>query len=81
MLAVMTVVPFFCYMLFPSPYDTITAMISNLAMIFVFRTMLKNLSGKMFGSKLKYQCIACNGTKFDALGTCYRCGSKSRKPI
>lgn len=81
MIGIMMIIPFFCYMLLPSPYDTISAMGSNLVMIFVFRKMITTMSGKILGSKIKFQCLVCSGTKFDGNGICNRCGSKQKRPI
>lgn len=82
LMAVMVVVPFLCYVALPSPYDTISAMSANIAMIFIFRKLIKNVSGSILGtSKGKWSCLACNWNKFDNAGNCRRCGSSARRML
>ena len=81
-MAVMVVIPFLCYAVLPSPYDSIVAMSSNVAMIFVFRKLIKNVGSSMLGSsKGKWACLACQWTKFDQQGNCKRCGSSARRML
>jgi hypothetical protein len=81
MLAVMCVLPVICYLVLPSPIDTFGAMGCNIGMIFIFRKMIGGIVAGRFGEKLKFECLACNGTKFDSKGACVRCGSKTRRTI
>ena len=81
MLAVMCVLPVICYLALPSPFDTFGAMACNIGMIFMFRKMIGGImQGKMFGNKLSFLCLSCNGTKFGRDGSCVRCGSKQKRP-
>jgi len=81
MLGLMMISPLFFIMVLPDPYATIGIIGTNLGMLFFIRKTITNIAGGMFGNKLKYQCLTCQGTKFDRKGTCYRCGGKSKKPI
>ena len=61
---------------------TIGTMIVNFGMLFYLQRTIKATAVGMLGhSKLKWQCLVCQGTKFDSKGTCHRCGGKSRRPI
>lgn len=60
---------------------TIGTMGINLLMLFWIRKTLNSGITNMLGGKVKFQCLTCQGTKFDPKGTCYRCGSKARKSI
>src|SRR5690348_8455106 len=61
---------------------TIGTMGINLGMLFWIRKTLNGSIGNILGgSKVKFQCLTCHGTKFDPKGTCYRCGGKSKKSI
>ena len=60
---------------------TIGTMTLNLIVLFWIRKTVKNGLGNIFGSKVKFQCLTCSGTKFDSKGTCWRCGGKSKKSI
>ena len=79
-LAIVMIVPTLLLFVFPD-YSSIITIISPIAVLLVIRQTLKNVQGNLFGGKMKYQCLTCSGTKFDSKGTCYRCGSKSRRPI
>lgn len=81
MLACMMALPFLFVMILPDPYSTLATLGTNMGMIFYMRRYFKNITGNLFGSKLKYQCLICQGTKFDKSGSCYRCGSKAKKTI
>lgn len=60
---------------------TIVTMGANLAVLFyVMRGFNKGIGGILGTPKIKWQCLICQGNKFDSTGTCHRCGSKSRKP-
>lgn len=81
-MAVMVVVPFLCYVALPSPFDTISAMSANIAMIFVFRKLIKNVGSSMLGTaKGKWSCLSCQWTKFDKTGHCQRCGGSARRML
>lgn len=79
MLGIMMVLPIIIIMLVPEPYATIGALGCNLVMLFYIRRFYKGMASKMLGSKMKFVCSVCQGTKFEADGTCKRCGSKNRK--
>lgn len=84
MLGSMMIVPTICIMLNVDPGTaTLATMGANLGMLFYIRKTWKNMaSGSgLFATKVKYQCLTCQGTKFDGRGTCWRCGGKSRRPI
>ena len=61
--------------------STIGVMAVNLLVIFYLRKSFKGTVGKMFGEKLKWQCLICQGTKFDKKGVCWKCGRSQRRPI
>lgn len=81
MMALMMVSPFIFILILPEPYYTVAVLGTNLLMLFYMRRTFKKVTTGLFGGKIKYQCLTCNGTRFDNLGTCHRCGGKSRKPI
>ena len=81
MLGLMMVSPIFFMMILPDPYFTFATLGTNLAMLFYLRKSFKKITGNLFGGKMRYQCLTCQGTKFDKKGTCFRCGSRSKKPI
>ena len=81
MMGLMMVSSFVFIMVLPDPYSTIASLGTNLAMLFYLRKNFRNLATNMFGGKLKYQCLICQGTKFDGSGICHRCGGRSKKPI
>lgn len=61
---------------------TIVTMGANLGVLYyITRGINKGVNGILGHQKLKWQCLTCQGTKFDSKGICYRCGSKSRRPI
>ena len=80
-MAMMMVSPILFILILPDPYATIATLGTNMAMLFYLRKTFKNIAGNIFGGKLKYQCLTCQGMKFDREGTCYRCGGKSKKPV
>ena len=80
MMALMMASPVLFMLVLPDPYFTIATLGTNLGVLFYFRKTFKGITGKVIGGKLKYQCLICQGTKFDKSGTCNRCGSKSKKP-
>lgn len=61
---------------------TVVTMGANLAVLFyITRGINKGVTGLLGHTKLKWQCLTCQGTKFDSRGTCHRCGRSSRRPI
>ena len=80
-MALMMASPFLFFMILPDPYNNIATLGTNLFMLFYLRKSFKNIATGIFGGKMKYQCLTCQGTKFDKSGTCFRCGSKAKKPI
>ena len=81
-MAVMTMIPFMCYLILPSPYDSIAAMTSNIGMIFVFWRLVKGMGKNILGSsKGKWSCLSCQWTKFDKTGHCQRCGGSARRML
>lgn len=80
-LALFIILPMFFMIFIPEPYGTIAMVGTNLLMLGYMRKMFKSNLNNMFGGKMKYQCLACQGMKFDSKGTCVRCGGKARRPI
>jgi hypothetical protein len=81
-MALMMASPILFMFLLPDPYYTVAVLGTNMAMLLYLRKTFKNVAGNLFGhSKLKYQCLTCQGTKFDKLGSCFRCGSKAKRAI
>ena len=80
-LALFIILPMFFMIFIPEPYGTITMVGTNLIMIAYMRKMFASNLNNLFGSKMKYQCLTCQGIKFDSKGICIHCGGKSRKPI
>ena len=60
---------------------TIGTMAINLVMLLWMRKTFKNGLNGLLGTKVKFACLTCGGTKFDPKGTCWKCGGKSRKSI
>ena len=60
---------------------TIGTMGINLSMLFWIRKTFKNGLSGMLGSKIKWQCLICQNTRFDGTGKCYRCGMKQRRTV
>lgn len=84
MLGIMLLVPMMFVIFNVDPTTaTIGTMAVNLGMLFYLRKSFKNVASGfgLSGSKIKFQCLVCQGTKFDSRGTCVRCGSKARKSI
>lgn len=80
MLGIMMLVPMIFVFLAVDPVTaTVGTMAVNLVMLLYMRKTFRNMAGSLFGSKSKFVCIACNGTKFDSKGSCYRCGSRQRR--
>ena len=82
----MSAVPFFSTILITTgfidaPTATIGTMLVNLGLLFWIRKNFKTGLSSLFGGKIKFQCLACQGNKFDGKGTCYRCGSKAKKSV
>ena len=80
-LVIMMVLPLVLIMILPSPYGSIATIGSSLVMVLYFRRFTKNIASNLFGGKLKYSCLVCQGMKFDSKGTCVRCGGKARRPV
>ena len=80
-LALFIIMPLFFMIFIPEPYGTIVMIGSNLLMLAYMRKMFKSGLSNLIGSKTKFQCLTCAGTKFGKDGSCQRCGSKARKPI
>ena len=59
---------------------TIATMGINLGMLFWIRKTFKTGLGGLLGNKVKFQCLVCNGTKFDSRGFCHKCGRSMRRP-
>ena len=81
MLGIMMVIPIIFVLILPDPFSTIAVLGTNLVMLFYLRKSFKNMATSLFGSKLKYQCLSCQGMKFDKSGSCHRCGSRAKKTI
>ena len=78
-LALFIILPMFFMIFIPEPYGTITMVGTNLLMIAYMRKMFASNLNNLFGNKMKYQCLTCTGTKFSKDGSCFRCGSKSKR--
>ena len=83
MLGVTMAIQLICMLLNVDPtIATVVTMGANLAVLYyITRGINKGVTGLFGHTKLKWQCLTCQGTKFDSKGTCHRCGSKSRRPI
>jgi len=82
MFGVMMLVPFLFIITNTDPrIATIGTMAANLGMLFWMRKTFKNGLNGLLGTKVKFACLTCGGTKFDGRGTCWRCGGKSKKSI
>lgn len=79
--AILMVLPIILGIALPEPYGSIAIMGSSLAVVFYIRRITQNMAKGLIGGKLKYQCLICQGTKFDSRGICNRCGRASKKPI
>ena len=78
----MMIVPTVCIFLNVDPGTaTLATMGTNLGLLFYIRKTFRNTVTGMFGGKVKFQCLSCNGTKFDKKGMCWKCGSRARKSI
>ena len=76
------IVPAICLLLNVDPGTaTLATMGTNLGMLFYLRKTFKGALNGIMGNKIKFACLTCGGNKFDRIGSCYRCGGKSKKSV